>query len=102
MSNADATRPTPPRALERRLLAARLALFWERTWPALWPTLGVAGAFLALALFDLPPLAAFLAHARFFDPPLEVVHIPFEGKEIIGYLRLPKNAAGPVPLVPLL
>jgi esterase FrsA len=44
-------------------------------------------------------LAAFLAHARFFDPPLEVVHIPFEGKEIIGYLRLPKNAAGPVPLV---
>ncbi|MCU1296617.1 MAG: alpha/beta hydrolase [Acidobacteriaceae bacterium] len=44
-------------------------------------------------------LEAFLAHARFFDPPLEVVHIPFEGKEIIGYLRLPKNVAGPVPLV---
>src|SRR5258707_3054660 len=44
-------------------------------------------------------LEAFLAHARFFDPPLEVVRIPFEGKEIIGYLRLPKNAKGPVPLV---
>jgi esterase FrsA len=44
-------------------------------------------------------LEAFLDHARFFDPPLEVVRIPFEGKEIIGYLRLPKNAAGPVPLV---
>ena len=44
-------------------------------------------------------IEAFLAHARFFDPPLEVVHIPFEGKEIIGYLRLPKNAKGPVPLV---
>ncbi len=44
-------------------------------------------------------LEAFLAHARFFDPPLEVVLIPFEGKEIIGYLRLPKNAKGPVPLV---
>ena len=28
-----------------------------------------------------------------------MVHIPFEGKEIIGYLRLPKNAKGPVPLV---
>jgi pimeloyl-ACP methyl ester carboxylesterase len=27
------------------------------------------------------------------------VHIPFEGKEIIGYLRLPKDAKGPVPLV---
>src|ERR1700723_633760 len=44
-------------------------------------------------------IEAFLAHARFFDPPLEVVQIPFEGKQIIGYLRLPKNAKGPVPLV---
>lgn len=44
-------------------------------------------------------IEAFLAHARFWDPPLEIVKIPFEGKEIIGYLRLPKNATGPVPLV---
>jgi esterase FrsA len=44
-------------------------------------------------------IQAFLAHARFWDTPLEVVKIPFEGKEIIGYLRLPKTATGPVPLV---
>ena len=44
-------------------------------------------------------IEAFLAHARFWDPPLEVVHIPFEGSDIIAYLRLPKNAKGPVPLV---
>ena len=44
-------------------------------------------------------IEAFLAHARFWDPPLEIVRIPFQGKEIIGYLRLPKNANGPVPLV---
>jgi len=44
-------------------------------------------------------IEAFLAHARFWDPPLEIVRIPFEGKEIIGYLRLPKNATGPAPLV---
>jgi len=44
-------------------------------------------------------IEAFLAHARFWDPPLEIVRIPFEGKEIIGYLRFPKNAAGPVPMV---
>lgn len=44
-------------------------------------------------------IEAFLAHARFWDPPLEVVHIPFEGSGIIGYLRLPKNAKSPVPLV---
>src|SRR6266850_1603630 len=44
-------------------------------------------------------LEAFLAHARLTDPPLEVVRIPFEGSEIVGYLRLPKNVKGPVPLV---
>jgi esterase FrsA len=44
-------------------------------------------------------IEAFLDHAKFFDPPLELIHIPFEGKEIIGYLRLPKNATGRVPVV---
>jgi len=42
---------------------------------------------------------AYLLHAKYFDPPLEVVRIPFEGSEIVGYLRLPANAARPVPLV---
>jgi esterase FrsA len=44
-------------------------------------------------------IEAFRAHARFWDPPLEIVHIPFEGSEIVGYLRLPKNPPGPAPLV---
>jgi len=44
-------------------------------------------------------LEAFLAHAQFMDPPLEVVHIPFEGSEIVGYLRLPKGGKAPVPVV---
>jgi pimeloyl-ACP methyl ester carboxylesterase len=44
-------------------------------------------------------LEMFRAHARFLDPPLQIVRIPFEGKEIIGYMRLPKNAKGPVPVV---
>jgi len=44
-------------------------------------------------------IEAFLAHAKFWDPPLEIVRIPFEGKEMIGYLRLPKGAKGPVPIV---
>ena len=44
-------------------------------------------------------LEAFLAHAKFMDPPLEVVRIPFEGSEIVGYLRLPRNASGPAPVV---
>ncbi len=36
------------------LLAARLALAWERLWPALWPAAGVAGLFVALAWLDVP------------------------------------------------
>ena len=44
-------------------------------------------------------LDAFLAHAKLMDPPLEVVHIPFEGSEIVGYMRLPKNAKGRVPVI---
>jgi esterase FrsA len=42
---------------------------------------------------------AYLMHAKSFDPPLEVVRIPFEESEIVGYLRLPANIARPVPLV---
>lgn len=55
--------PTPPspeelnpalrRLAERRALA-RLAILFERVWPALWPPLGVAGLFVCVALLDLP------------------------------------------------
>jgi len=42
---------------------------------------------------------AYLQHARYFDPPLEVVRIPYGQTEIVGYLRLPANVQRPVPLV---
>jgi esterase FrsA len=46
-------------------------------------------------------LDAYLKYAKNFDPPLQVIKIPFEGKEIVGYLRLPKEAssAKPVPMI---
>jgi esterase FrsA len=44
-------------------------------------------------------IEAFRAHTKFWNPPMEIVHIPFEGKEIVGYLRLPQHTAGPVPIV---
>ena len=40
------------RALGRKLLIARVVLFWERLWPALWPAAGVSGLFIALSLLD--------------------------------------------------
>jgi esterase FrsA len=60
-----------------------------------WPVPASEGKKLAFA----KALEAFREAAKFLDPPLEVVRIPFEGKEIIGYLRLPKNAKGPVPVL---
>jgi len=39
--------------IERFVLASRAALFWERAWPALWPSSGIAGLFVAAALFGV-------------------------------------------------
>jgi esterase FrsA len=82
-------RTDPPRANADYIRAWRLYSFGR------WPIPASAGKQRSYE----KAIESFLAHARFLDPPLEVVHIPFEGKEIIGYLRLPKNVKGPVPLV---
>jgi esterase FrsA len=68
---------------------------WRLYSFARWPVPSSQGKKQAYA----KALEAFLAHAKMMDPPLEVVHIPFENSEIVGYLRLPKNAKGPVPVV---
>jgi esterase FrsA len=68
---------------------------WRLYSFARWPVPASPGKQRAYA----KALEAFLAHAKLMDPPLEVVHIPFEGSEIIGYLRLPRNSRGPVPVV---
>jgi pimeloyl-ACP methyl ester carboxylesterase len=43
-------------------------------------------------------LEAFGAYAKIPFPPIEIVRIPFEGRETVGYLRLPINVR-PAPLV---
>ena len=60
-----------------------------------WPVPASAGKKRAYA----KALDAFLAHAKFMDPPLDVVRIPFEGSDIVGYMRLPKGGKGPVPVI---
>jgi uncharacterized protein (TIGR02302 family) len=48
---------TPPGpALRRKRAAARLVLWFERFWPAVWPALGVLGAYACAALLDIPGL----------------------------------------------
>lgn len=53
MARSDDSAPLgrPPK-LGRKLFLARLVLAWEFLWPSLWPAVGIAGLFLALALFD--------------------------------------------------
>jgi esterase FrsA len=71
---------------------------WLKAWRlygfGAWPVASTPGKEKAYQT----ALAAFLAAARTLDPPLEVVKIPFESKEIVGYLRVPK-ASAPTPLV---
>jgi dipeptidyl aminopeptidase/acylaminoacyl peptidase len=71
---------------------------WLKAWRlygfGAWPVASTPGKQKAYET----ALAAFLAAAKTLDPPLEVVRIPFEGKEIVGYLRVPR-ASAPVPLV---
>src|SRR5207237_716758 len=43
-------------------------------------------------------LEAFQGYARLLTPPIETVRIPFEGKELVAYLRLPEGVR-PAPLV---
>ncbi|HEX5502324.1 MAG TPA: alpha/beta hydrolase [Thermomicrobiales bacterium] len=44
---------------------------------------------------------AYLRAASTFDPPLEVVRLPLDGGEVVGYLRVPRRPAGPPPVVVL-
>jgi dienelactone hydrolase len=67
---------------------------WRLLYFAQWPTPASEGKKAAYA----KAVQAYLKHAQTLDPPVERIVIPFEGKEIVGYLRLPKSAT-PVPLV---
>src|SRR6202011_1423842 len=90
MSEAEAAAASDP---------AKASALYVRAWRLYsfgrWPVPASAGKKRAYA----KALEAFLAHAKLQENTLEVVHIPFEGSEIIGYLRLPKSVNGPAPVV---
>jgi len=87
---AKAKAASDPREADANFLRA-WRLYYFGQWPA--PTSAGKQAAYQRAV------DAYLQHAKHFDPPLEIVRIPFEGAEIVGYLRLPANAPRPVPLV---
>lgn len=68
---------------------------WRLFYFAQWPVPNSLGKQKA---YDRA-IDAYLKYANTFDTPMEVVRIPFEGSTITGYLRLPKDAKKPVPLI---
>ena len=82
---AEATAPAEARELYHRA--------WETYNLGRWPTENSPAKKQAYA----KALEAFAAYGKLMDPPIEVVRIPYEGKGIVGYLRVPK--ARPAPLV---
>jgi uncharacterized protein (TIGR02302 family) len=79
------------RRLAGRRALARFVILFERLWPVLWPPLGVLGAFICIALLDLPRLLPPLAHNLL----LAAAAITIGGLVVRGLrsLRLPDDAA---------
>jgi esterase FrsA len=67
---------------------------WRLNHFARWPTENAPARRNAKAR----ALDAFRSYAALLDPPIEVVRIPYERREIVGYLRLPPGVR-PAPLV---
>ena len=72
---ARAKAATDPKEADANYLRA-----WRLYYFGQWPSPTSAGKQAAYQR----AVDAYLLHAKYFDPPLEVVHIPFEDKEIIG------------------
>jgi esterase FrsA len=87
---AKARAASDPKEADANFLRA-----WRLYYFGQWPSPTSAGKQAAYQR----AVDAYLLHAKYFDPPLEVVRIPYDGKEIVGYLRLPANTPRPVPLV---
>ncbi len=80
------------RHLGWKLALARMALAWERLWPALWPAAGIGGAFIALALFDILPALPIWLHAAVLI--LFVAALAYALWHGIGALAVPDRGAG--------
>lgn len=68
---------------------------WRLFYFAQWPVPNSKGKQQA---YD-KAVAAYLKYAEPLMPAMEVVKIPFEGKTITGYLRIPTNTADKVPMI---
>jgi esterase FrsA len=90
MARAKAEAATNPKEADKDYLQA-----WRIYAMGGWPVQSSPGKMRSY----MKGVAAFRLSARSWNPPMQIVHIPFEGKQIIGYLRMPKGTKGPSPVV---
>jgi esterase FrsA len=90
MAQAKAAAQTNPKEADKDYVQA-----WRIYSMGGWPVQSSTGKMRSY----MKAVEAFRLHAAFWNPPMQIVHIPFEGKQIVGYLRLPKDAKGPSPVV---
>jgi uncharacterized protein (TIGR02302 family) len=89
----DSREVLSPRALayelDRKVRRARLVIFLERLWPAIWAPIGVAGVFLLLSLFGLWAYLDFQLHrgalwgfgAAFVVSLIPLIRVRWPGKD---------------------
>lgn len=83
----DGSRREPTVLRMREIGMARFALFWEVLWPEIWPVLGIAGLFLAIAFSGALPLLPGWLHA--------LILAAFVAALLWSIWRLARNAAFP-------
>jgi dipeptidyl aminopeptidase/acylaminoacyl peptidase len=75
--------------------AASFKRAWRLYYFAQWPVPNSAGKQRAYQR----AIEAYGKYAQTLQPAMETVRIPFEGSHIVAYLRFPKDARGPVPMI---
>jgi pimeloyl-ACP methyl ester carboxylesterase len=83
MQKAQAERAGAPAEADKDFLQAWLYYSFAR-----WPVPNSPGKQRAYE----QALAAYREHGKLLDPPIEIVRLPFEGGEIVGYVQMPKGA----------
>ena len=68
---------------------------WRLYYFAQWPVASSEGKKTAYN----NALNSFIRSTEALSPPLEIVRIPFEGSEIVGYMRMPTSRIRRVPVV---
>ncbi len=92
-----AERSSQQTPVDQKALKENLRQAWLHYMFAAWPYQNTPGKRTAY----LKSIEVFKKYGKTFDPPMEVVGIPFEGKVINAYVQLPKGVTKPPVVISL-